>query len=55
MSDEKDFEIEPIWKRVSARTGVPAATSASPRHTAPSTSSPSVTASANPGAWEADR
>ena len=50
QSAANDFEIEPIWNRVSGRTGRPAATSANPRTTAPSASSPSVTASESPAA-----
>ena len=50
-----DFEIDPMWKRVSGRTAVPAATSAKPRHTTPSTSSPSVTASAKPALCDTSR
>src|SRR5437667_11468590 len=46
----KDFEMDPIWNRVSARTGVPLAASANPLTTTPSVSSRSVTASAAPGA-----
>ncbi len=36
--DANDFEIEPIMKRVSGRTGAPLATSANPRTTTPSVS-----------------
>ena len=55
QSDAKDFEIEPIWNRVSGLTGRPDATSAKPRTTAPSVSWPSVTASASPGACVSGR
>jgi hypothetical protein len=48
QSAAKDFEIEPIWNRVSGLIGRPDATSAKPRTTAPSVSLPSVTASASP-------
>ena len=37
-SEAHDFEIEPIWNRVSGRTPRPPATSANPRTTAPSVS-----------------
>ena len=50
-----DLEIDPIWNRVSGRTGVPAAASATPRTATPRISSPSVTASAAPAAWECSR
>ncbi len=50
QSAANDFEMEPIWKRVSGRTGQPDATSANPRTTAPSVSWRSVTASERPAA-----
>ena len=55
ISDANDFEMDPIWNRVVGRTGVRAATSASPRTTTPRASSRSVTDSASPGACEASR
>src|SRR5439155_11678045 len=55
QSAAKDFEIDPIWNRVSGLIGRPDATSAKPRTTAPSVSFPSVTASARPGACVSGR
>src|SRR6266581_7098519 len=55
MAAANDLEIDPIWNRVSGRTGVPEAASAKPRTTTPRISSRSVIASAVPAACVSGR